>query len=173
MKADDQAARTSRIDGSLVQLDWPAAGEAARQAASDRLRSLFPGGGPSSEEADPHSAGGPLSVDDELARLVFDSAFDAELVTTVRAGEGSSRQLTFEARGVALELEVLAGQLVGQLVPPQRAVVELRHRRGTTQLKTDELGCFQVPLLPKGPVSFRCLPAETSAPSLATSWITL
>jgi len=52
-------------------------------------------------------------------------------------------------------------------------VVELRHRGGTTALETDELGCFHVTAMPKGPVSFRCLPDGAAARSVATSWITL
>jgi hypothetical protein len=58
-------------------------------------------------------------------------------------------------------------------VPPQAALVELRHRGGTTPLEADELGCFHVPALPEGPVSFRCRPKRSAAQSIATSWITL
>lgn len=173
MKTDDEAHGSARIDGSSVRFDWPEGGETAREATLDRLRSLSSPSDPEPSQAGLSADEGLRSVDDELARLVYDSAFDAELLQTVRAGEGSARQLTFAARGVCLELEVLAGHLVGQLVPPQPAMVELRHRRGTTEVETDELGCFHIPVMPKGPVSFRFLPAAASAQSVATSWITL
>jgi hypothetical protein len=73
-----------------------------------------------------------------------------------------------------LELEVSAtGHLVGQVVPPQTAVVELRHRSGTMPVETDGLGCFQVARLPEGPVSFRCSPSDSAVQTVATSWVTL
>jgi hypothetical protein len=73
-----------------------------------------------------------------------------------------------------LEIEFSSsGHLVGQIVPPQVAVVEMRHRAGTTPVETDELGYFRVPAMPEGPVSFRCSPGRTAGPSIATSWITL
>jgi hypothetical protein len=114
------------------------------------------------------------SVDDELAALVYDSMADTELLASVRSGGRHARQLTFEAPQVTLEIEVSSGRrLVGQVVPPQAAVVELRHRSGTTPVATDELGCFHVREMPDGPVSFRCCPSGGEAHSVATSWIAL
>jgi hypothetical protein len=114
------------------------------------------------------------SVDDEAACLVYDSNLDAELLAAVRTGGQTRRQLTFEAGEFALEIEYSStGQLVGQVVPPQVAVVELRHRGGTTPVPTDDLGYFRVPTVPEGPVSFRCRPASSPAHPIATSWITL
>jgi hypothetical protein len=113
-------------------------------------------------------------IDDELARLVYDSKLDDGLLAGVRSGPGSNRQITFAARGLVLEMEISDGRkLVGQVVPPQAAVMEIRHRRGSTPVTIDDLGCFLVPAIPDGPVSFRCRPARADADSIATSWITV
>jgi hypothetical protein len=114
------------------------------------------------------------SIDDELASLVYDSLTDADLFAGVRSGTRAVRQLSFEAGELVLEMEVTGARyLVGQVVPPQVAVIELRHRGGTTDVETDELGCFHFRALPEGPVSFRCCPARPAAPPVATSWIAL
>jgi hypothetical protein len=114
------------------------------------------------------------SIDDELASLVYDSMTDDDLFVGVRSGTRTVRQLSFEAGELVLEMEVTGDRyLVGQVVPPQVAVVELRHRGGTTNVETDELGCFHFRGVPEGPVSFRCCPARPAAPPVATSWITL
>ena len=176
MSPDDQAPKAARLGADAVELDWAGAGEQARAAALRRLGSL-------SAESDPGEAAGPgyaqsrgalRSVDDEPACLVYDSNIDAELLAGVRAGAQTLRQLTFEASAIVLEIEFSSsGHLVGQIVPPQVAVVEMRHRAGTTPVETDELGYFRVPAMPEGPVSFRCSPGRTAGPSIATSWITL
>jgi hypothetical protein len=120
------------------------------------------------------SGSGLRSVDDELAALVYDSMADAELLSNVRSGGRHARQLTFEAPDIMLEIEVSSGRrLVGQVVSPQTAVVELHHRNGVTPVTTDELGCFHVRAMPDGPVSFRCCPSRSEAHSVATSWIAL
>lgn len=176
MKADDEAAKASRIDGAAVQLDRPGAAQAARDATFKRLGSLGLEADPEPADVGAHtpSSLGLRSVDDEPAALVYDSNLDADLLAAVRAGGRNVRQLTFEARYLVLEMEVSStGRLVGQVVPPQAALVELRHRGGTTPLEADELGCFHVPALPEGPVSFRCRPKRSAAQSIATSWITL
>ncbi|MGO9583973.1 MAG: hypothetical protein ACLP36_14360 [Acidimicrobiales bacterium] len=175
MKADDEAAKASRIDGAAVQLDWPGAAQAARDATFERLGSLQPDTDPEPADVGAHgpSSLGLRSIDDEPAALVYDSNLDADLLAAVRGGR-NVRQLTFEAGDLALEMELSGtGRLMGQVVPPQAAVVELRHRGGTTALEADELGCFQVAAMPEGPVSFRCRPKRSAAHSIATSWITL
>ena len=148
---------------------------AAREAASCRLKSL---GALDSAHAGERSREGATStrlrsVDDEPAALVYDSNLDTYLFAAVRAGAPAQRQLTFEAGGLALELEISgAGHLVGQVVPAQTALVELRHRGGTTPVETDDLGYFQLGSLPEGPVSFRYLPKGSAARAVATGWIT-
>lgn len=159
MGEHDQAGGKSSDDGH---------GNLARAAAAGRLRDLI---------ADPGlacTAGSrrgvvPRSVDDEPASLVYDSEHD----TGLRA-VGSARQLRFEAQGRLLEVEVAAnGQLAGWIVPPGPALVELRHRRGMRRLAADGLGSFCVPVVPDGPVSFRCSPEGAGEASFATSWVRL
>jgi hypothetical protein len=176
MNADDQPVKSHRASGDAAGLRRSGGAQAAKEATILRLQSLGLGTDASESDAPGHArpAGGPRSVDDEPAALVYDSNFDAELFAAVRAGSQALRQLTFEASDVLLEIEVSgAGHLVGQVVPPQAAVVELRHRAGTTPVETDELGYFHVPDMPEGPVSFRCCPAGPAARSVATAWITL
>ena len=116
------------------------------------------------------------SVDDELAALVYDSIVDDDLLAGVRSGGLATRQLTFAARELVIEVEISGGSeraVTGQVVPPQAAEVELRHRTGSTEAATDELGFFQYSALPDGPVSFRCRPTRDGADAVATSWVTL
>jgi hypothetical protein len=177
MKADDHApAKVSRIDGGAAHLDWPDAAEAAREATFRRLHSLVieKDPGPADVLSSARSGLKLRSVDDELAALVYDSMTDDDLLVSVRSGGRAVRQLTFEAPDLVLEIEVSgARHLVGQVVPPQAAVVEIRHRGGTTPVETDALGCFHVSAMPAGPVSFRCCPTTSASHSTATSWITL
>jgi len=113
------------------------------------------------------------SIDDELATLVYDSMIDDDVLAGVRSGGGSTRQLTFAARSLVLEMDVFdARHVVGQVVPPQAALVEVRHRGETISMTIDELGCFHIPVMPEGPVSIRCHPTRSGAYSVATNWIT-
>ena len=176
MNEDDQPVRSHRSPGDGGGLRRSGGAQAAKEATYLRLRSLGLGTGASEPDAPGHGrrVGGPGWVDDEPAALVYDSNIDAELFAAVRAGSRTLRQLTFEASDVLLEIEVSGvGNLVGQVVPPQAAVVELRHRAGTTPVETDELGYFDVPDMPEGPVSFRCCPAGPAGRPVATAWITL
>jgi hypothetical protein len=109
------------------------------------------------------------TIDDELAALVYDSADEAEMMAGVRGG--SARQLTFSSSSVTIELEVGATSrgVVGQLVPPQSAALEVRHSDGSVYLSTDDLGRFDIERVPDGPVSIRCTPA--SGRRFATDWV--
>jgi hypothetical protein len=176
MEPDDQALDTVPIDGSGLASGWPGAAAAAREAALGRLRALGADPEPGDEAilADRFANGDLRSIDDEPARLVYDSLLDTELHASVRAASPGLRQLTFEARDLSLELEVSsAGQLMGQVVPPQAAIVEVRHRAGTASVDTDDLGFFHLARLPAGPVSLRCQPTARALQAVATSWITL
>ena len=72
----------------------------------------------------------PANLDAELAQLTYDSLLDAEELRAVRTR--GVRQLTFEGPHLTVELQVRAGrsegprELVGQLVPPQAAHIEVR-----------------------------------------------
>jgi hypothetical protein len=108
------------------------------------------------------------SIDAELAELVYDSVVDEELVG---ARGGSARQLTFEAPGVTIELEVApgTGRVNGQLVPPAEADVEVCHPHGTLSVRSDRLGHFRADGVPEGPISVRCRAAAGQAAH--TDWV--
>ena len=176
MKADDCPAGSCRVERGVEHPDWSEASEAAREATFRRLDALMaddPAPAEVAAVAGSHSE--VRHIDDQLACLVYDSMIDDHLLDRVRSGARVVRQLTFAARGLVLEVEVTAGsrQLVGQVVPPQAALLEMRHRSGCTAVTSDELGCFHIPAIPEGPVSFRCRPSRPAPDSIATSWITL
>lgn len=90
------------------------------------------------------------TVDAELASLTFDSLLDDE-PAGVRTTAVAPRVLTFEADGLAVEVEVEtdAGsqrRLAGQLVPAQTAELELVTPQRTFRTTADHLGRFVVPL---------------------------
>jgi hypothetical protein len=171
-----EPSQPSPPDSETAHFDWPNTVDAAREATFQRLRSLVLENDPVPAEviASARASFALRSIDDELASLVYDSMTDGDLFAGVRSGTRAVRQLSFEAGELVLEMEVTGARyLVGQVVPPQVAVIELRHRGGTTNVETDELGCFHFRAVPEGPVSFRCCPARPAAPPVATSWITL
>lgn len=167
-----------RVDGNLVRPAWPDSDETAREETFRRLSDLV-----AERDAVPEDVlvSARLSfelrsIDDELAALVYDSMIDDDLLASVRSGGVTGRQLTFASRGLVLEVEVggsSSREVTGQVVPSQPAEIELRHRGGSTPVVTDELGYFQIPVLPEGPVSFRCRPAREGSESVATSWVML
>lgn len=88
------------------------------------------------------------TVDAELAVLTFDSLLDDE-PAAVRSTAVSPRVLTFEADGLAVEVEVDPDperRLVGQLVPARSAELELITPQRTARATADHLGRFVVPL---------------------------
>ncbi|MDJ0496795.1 MAG: hypothetical protein QNJ89_03130 [Acidimicrobiia bacterium] len=123
------------------------------------------------------------TIDAELAALVFDSASD-ELVgvrgaetgrdAETAGGTDSARQMTFRTPGVEIELVVVSEtsrRLVGQLVPPQAAEIELHHEDFTATAQSDSLGRFLFHDVPTGSVRLTCrLPDEDGA-VIQTEWI--
>lgn len=109
------------------------------------------------------------TVGAELAELVYDSDDERELVG-VRS-DGDARQLTFQGAGLTLEVEVApGGSLVGQLVPPQPAAIEVRHGSTSTTLRADHLGRFAGAGMPAGPLSVWCRP-QSGGTAIATDWL--
>ncbi|MGN6333666.1 MAG: hypothetical protein ACTHOD_18780 [Motilibacteraceae bacterium] len=113
------------------------------------------------------------TLDAELAALVEDSA--ERPLAGVR-GDGP-RLLTFEADDTAVVVEVSAvggaRRLLGQLVEPRSARIEVRHPGGTTTVDADDLGRFTAGQIPAGPVSIVCRFGPPSARVVATTWVTL
>jgi hypothetical protein len=106
-------------------------------------------------------------MDHELAELVSDSLLDSDEAMLVRSS-GERRLVSFRARRVSIDVEVTrttAGRsLLGQLTPPQPAVVEIRRRQGTISVEADELGRFRSGPLQPGPASLRIRPPASTAP---------
>ena len=115
------------------------------------------------------------TIDAELAELAFDSLADQDAAALVR-GQQQERLLSFRAAGLTIEVEVTAAgparRLIGQLVPPQRAEVEIRHQDEVVTVITDEFGRFIADRMPAGPVSLRfgSTPGESRS-AVVTEWI--
>jgi hypothetical protein len=115
------------------------------------------------------------TIDAELAELTFDSLAGHEEAALVR-GQQQERLLSFQASGLTIEVEVTAAgparRLIGQLVPPQRAEVKIRHQDGVVTVATDEFGRFVADRMPAGPVSLRFGPTPGEGRSaVVTEWI--
>ena len=89
-------------------------------------------------------------------------------------GPGSPREprvLVFSSTPLSMELEVLPGQLVGQLLPPSAADVVVEAESGAcTQVRSDVHGYFVVTPLPSSPLRLRC---DTATGRLVTDWVNL
>jgi hypothetical protein len=114
-----------------------------------------------------------VSLEAELATLIYDSSFgDEDTRALVRSG-GGSRELTFQAPSLTVELEVHTGRrrLLGQLVPPVPAMIEVRSPDRSLTVEADHLGRFSAEDVPAGPVSLRC--DSTTGPPTETEWVIL
>lgn len=116
------------------------------------------------------------TIDAELAELVADSA-EAPLVgVRSHLSPTGSRLLTFEGHGLLVEVEVnslgATRRLLGQLVPPRAAEIEVRWPGGSMVRSADEVGHFTADDVPPGPVSLMCRFTGTGAP-VATSWVNI
>jgi hypothetical protein len=114
-------------------------------------------------------------IDAELAELTFDSLLEDAASSGVRSG-ATVRLVTFSAAEVSVEVEITETgdrrRLIGQLVPPQAARVEVRAGSGSTQVEADELGRFTADGLGAGPASLRCQLGST-ARVVETGWVVL
>ena len=113
-------------------------------------------------------------IDAELAELVFDSLLDTDEASLVR-GAPERRLVSFTGGGLTIDVEVTSAgperTVMGQIVPPQRGVVDIRRRQETVSIEADELGRFRSGPLPPGPLSLRLRPAG-GAP-VVTDWLAL
>ena len=110
------------------------------------------------------------TIDQELADLVFDSATE---LTGVR-DHGGTRQLTFQAPG--LEIEVMVAdpatrRLVGQLVPARAATVRLEGTESVLEQEADRFGRFTFDGAPAGPV--RLTVGAPDGAAVTTDWVLL
>lgn len=112
--------------------------------------------------------------DTALAELVADSLLTA---TAARSRPASGpRLLTFTVGQLSVEVEVAevgdTRSLLGQLVPPQPADIDVHWPDGTTSVTADQLGRFSVESVPAGLVSLVCQ-LRDAPHRVATSWVTL
>lgn len=114
-------------------------------------------------------------IDAELAELTFDSLLEDAASAGVRS-EATIRLVTFSAEGVSVEVEITETgdhrRLIGQLVPPQTARVEIRAASGSSEVEADELGRFTVDGLAAGPASLRCQ-LDATGRVVETGWVVL
>lgn len=112
------------------------------------------------------------TVDEELllASLSFDSRLQP--VGGLRAdGDEQSRTMVFDWPALSLEIEVLPGQLVGQLIPAAAGEVRLLTAEGQyAAAATDETGSFVLERPPGGPVRLVCRAGDVQG---QTDWVTL
>jgi hypothetical protein len=138
------------------------------------LRDLFERGDPppaSVMEAAKESYGW-RTVDEELAALTMDSLVDRPLAGV--RGSGEPRALRFEAHDLTIEVEVSGSapqrrRMLGQLVPAQRASIEVSLPGGSSSVEADELGRFAVEGLRSQPMRLRCHLAGHGP--VATEWV--
>lgn len=105
-------------------------------------------------------------LDARVAELTFDSLVDA---IPVRGATDVPRMLTFTAGEVTLDVEVTAEGLMGQVLPPQPARVEvLGGPQTTATLTADDLGRFTTATPPSGPFALRL---RTDDDVVVTEWL--
>lgn len=105
-------------------------------------------------------------LDARIAELTFDSLVDA---IPVRGAVDVPRMLTFHSGGLTVDVEVTADGLLGQLLPPQPAAIEVLHGpRATAVLTADDMGRFSSDAPPTGPFALRL---RTGGESVVTEWL--
>jgi hypothetical protein len=107
-------------------------------------------------------------LDAQIAELTFDSVTDA---IPVRGAVDPPRMLTFHAGGLTVDVELTAHGLMGQVLPPQSAGIEvLSGPEAVAPLRTDPLGRFTWDEPPAGPFALRL---RTGEGVLVTDWLTV
>jgi hypothetical protein len=115
------------------------------------------------------------------ARLTYDSLVDdlalqgdeAGLLVVTRSETAALRSLTFAAGELGIELEVTDDGVLGQLVPPQPATVELvtADQDGRTEVAVDDVGWFTIRPVPT--TRFRLVCSTVAGITVVTAWIVL
>ncbi|KOU61256.1 hypothetical protein ADK57_28215 [Streptomyces sp. MMG1533] len=105
-------------------------------------------------------------LDARLAELTFDSLVDA---IPVRGATDPPRMLTFHTGDVTVDVEVTSQGLMGQVLPPQPASIEvLSGPRAGAALEADDLGRFTSDLAPAGPFALRL---RAGGEVVVTEWL--
>jgi hypothetical protein len=105
-----------------------------------------------------------------LARLSYDSLLHG--AGSVRdGGSGDRRVVTFDAPTLSVEIEISGDRLLGQIVPPTPAEIELMSPDGPLDgACADALGCFTLAAPSPGAVRFGC---RTREGLVLTDWVRL
>ena len=116
------------------------------------------------------------SQDARPAEVAADTPSEAG--ASAEHGSPEWRQLSFPASGLTIELEITGSgdnrRLMGQLIPRQPAVVDIRHADGVITVEADELGRFSAEAVPPGQISLRSrLGPVTDQSPVVTGWITV
>jgi hypothetical protein len=111
------------------------------------------------------------TVDQDLLLACLDFDPSLERVRDLRSDAGDARVLVFTASVLSLELEVMPGRVVGQVVPPGPGEIRVEAADGVTfHIEADDVGFFELPTMPHGPVRLRC---DTPTGRLVTDWVRL
>ncbi|MFI9155049.1 hypothetical protein [Streptomyces sp. NPDC053367] len=107
-------------------------------------------------------------LDARIAELTFDSLVDG---IPVRGAADPPRMLTFRAGELTVDVEVSEEGLMGQVLPPQPAGVEVlggAHPAAPTALAADDMGRFTSALTPSGPFALRL---RAGGQVVVTEWL--
>ncbi|MEQ8144731.1 hypothetical protein [Streptomyces sp. OP7] len=107
-----------------------------------------------------------VDLDARVAELTFDSLADA---IPVRGAADTARMLTFTAGEVTLDVEVTEEGLIGQVLPPGPARIEvLDGPRPAASVTADDMGRFTAETAPSGPFALRL---RTDDDVVVTEWL--
>ncbi|WP_437064761.1 hypothetical protein [Streptomyces sp. enrichment culture] len=107
-------------------------------------------------------------LDARLAELTFDSLVDS---VPVRGATDVPRMLTFRTGELSVDVEVTAHGLIGQVLPPQPARIEVLggpHPAAPDTLTADTMGRFTSDVPPAGPFALRL---RTGGEVVVTEWL--
>ncbi|WP_306189051.1 MULTISPECIES: hypothetical protein [unclassified Streptomyces] len=105
-------------------------------------------------------------LDARIAELTFDSLLHA---LPVRGVTDVPRMLTFQAGELTVDVEVSGDGLMGQVMPPQPARIEVLSGPGAgARLTADDLGRFTADAPPTGPFALRL---RTGGHVVVTEWL--
>ncbi|MDX3491632.1 hypothetical protein PV735_02900 [Streptomyces turgidiscabies] len=108
------------------------------------------------------------ALDSRLAELTFDSLVHG---IPVRGAMDPPRMLTFHTDELTVDIEVSAHGLMGQVLPPQEASIEVLSGPQLTSppvLTADDMGRFTSDLHVTGPFALRL---RTDAEVVTTEWL--
>jgi hypothetical protein len=117
-------------------------------------------------------------IDAELAELLADSAIEQEALAQTRSRLAQTREVTFRASGLEIDLEIQQVApgllLLGQLDPPVSASVEVQRDDGSVAAATDadDLGRFRIELPAPARIRLR-ITQPALAQLVETSWLSL